>query len=86
MTMTIKLSPDMEQQLRQRSAARGEPASVLIREALAEYLVAYPVDEASAYALGVGLFGRHYASPDLASQRKAALAEVWTARNAARKR
>ncbi len=85
MTMTIKLAPEMEQQLRRRSAALGRPASVLIREALAMYLEAGVPAETSAYALGAGVFGRHRAAADLAEQRKKHVADAWAEKHAARR-
>lgn len=85
MTMTIKLAPDMEQRLRQRSAALGQPASVLIREALAAYLDSEAPAEMSAYALGAELFGRHRGAPDLAGNRKAHLADVLADKQRARR-
>lgn len=84
MTMTIKLAPEMEQRLRQRSRRLGKPASVLIREALAAYLESHPADEQSAYALGADLFGRHRGAADLASSRKHALIDAWTAKHMTR--
>jgi hypothetical protein len=83
--MTIKLAPDMEQQLRQRSAALGLPASALIREALANYLSTNAPPRASAYELGADLFGRHRGDPDLATTRKAVLADIWAKKHAARR-
>jgi plasmid stability protein len=77
MTMTIKLAPEMEGQLRQRSAALGKPASALIREALAAYLASAEAEPPSAYALGAGLFGKYSGPAGLATRRKAAAAEVW---------
>ncbi len=85
MTMTIKLAPDMEQQLRRRSVALGRPASALIREALALYLAANAPAETSAYALGAGLFGRHCGAADLAGQRKKHIADAWAEKHAARR-
>jgi hypothetical protein len=38
----------------------------------------------SPYELGQGLFGRHQGNPDLASQRKALLADAWAAKHARR--
>ena len=38
----------------------------------------------SAHALGADLFGRHRGAPNLAQQRKAALAEVWEEKHARR--
>jgi predicted DNA-binding protein len=85
MTMTIKLAPDMEQRLRQRSVALGQPASALIREALAAYLAADVPAQMSAYALGADLFGRHRGAPDLADNRKAHLVDVLTEQHRARR-
>lgn len=85
MTMTIKLAPDMEQRLRQRSAALGQPASVLIREALATYLANEVPEEMSAYALGADVFGRHRGAPDLAENRKAHLADVLAEKHRSRR-
>ncbi|NRF69405.1 ribbon-helix-helix protein, CopG family [Aquincola sp. S2] len=72
MRVTVKLAPEMEQQLRRLSDAQGRPASVLIREALAAYLGDPGPERASAYVLGEGLFGKHRGPPDLAARRKAA--------------
>ncbi len=85
MTMTIKLAPEMEQQLRRRSVALGRPASALIREALARYLEASMPAETSAYALGIEAFGRHRGPADLAEQRKKHIADVWAEKHAARR-
>lgn len=82
MTMTLKLPPEMEQQLRRRSAALGKPASALIQEALAAYLTSNAPAEASAYALGADLFGRHCGNADLAQSRKARVAEIWAEKHA----
>jgi predicted transcriptional regulator len=85
MTMTIKLAPEMEQQLRRRSAALGLPASALIREALALYLEAKAPAETSAYALGAGVFGRHRGPADLAEQRRKLVADAWSEKHASRR-
>jgi len=85
MTMTIKLAPEMELQLRRRSAALGKPASALIREALTMYLSASPPPETSAYALGADLFGRHRGPADLAEHRKRRLADAWVEKHASRR-
>lgn len=84
MTMTIKLAPQMEQQLRQRSAALGLPASMLIREALAAYFASTTPAEASAYSLGADLFGRHRGAADLAETRKMQLTNTWADKHARR--
>lgn len=84
MTMTVKLAATMEQDLRQRSAALGRPASELIREALQAYLSIEPPKRLSAYAAGEGLFGRHHGPADLASTRKRAAADVWADKHSKR--
>ena len=85
MTMTIKLAPEMEQQLRRRSAALGKPASALIREALAIYLASPAGTETSAYALGADLFDRHHGAADLAETRKAQVTAAWADKHKARR-
>lgn len=55
MTLTVKLEPALERTLAQRSAERGVPKSVVVKEALVEYLAREP---ASAYETGKDLFGR----------------------------
>ena len=74
--MTIKLAPELEQTLRQRSAALGRPASALIREALQSWLDAVPAPQASPYALGESIFGRHKGPADLAETRKTGFADT----------
>ena len=77
MTMTVKLTPELESGLRRYAAASGVSASEVIREAVRQYLVNVPAAQPSAFALGAGLFGRHGGPADLASTRKAAVAEIW---------
>lgn len=84
MTMTVKLDAQMEQRLRQRSAALGRPAGDIIREALQAWLAQTPDAAPSAFALGSGLFGRHGGAPDLASSRKRAVADAWAGKHAQR--
>ena len=84
MTMTVKLDAALEQRLRNRSAALGRPASELIREALQAWLAATPEPDTSAHALGSDLFGRHSGTPTLATRRKQAVADIWSARQRAR--
>ena len=76
--MTVKLTPDLEAQLRQRALRSGRSASELMRVALAAYLAQ---DEAaparSAYELGADLFGRHAGPRTLSAQRKQELARIW---------
>ncbi|MDQ2780361.1 MAG: ribbon-helix-helix domain-containing protein [Pseudomonadota bacterium] len=78
MTMTVKLPVPLESGLRRYADAAGVPASVVIREAVAQYLAQAPALPQSAHALGADLFGRYSGPPELASRRKAAAADVWT--------
>jgi hypothetical protein len=55
MTLTVKLEPVLERTLARRSAERGVPKSVVVKEALVEYLAREPT---SAYEAGKDLFGR----------------------------
>lgn len=86
MTMTVKLDPKMERELRRRSAALGVPASAMIREALAQWLESNRAPEPSAFELGEDLFGRHEGSGNLATDRKEIFAEVVAERHVARQR
>jgi plasmid stability protein len=87
MTITVKLDPKLEQQLRQRAAGTGRSASDVIRAALVAYLnQAEPAEATSAYALGRDLFGRFGADVDLAQERKRRLEETWSAKHDARDR
>ena len=81
MTMSVKLGGELEQKLRQCSAALRKPASTLIREALASYLAGNALEETSAYALGTDLFGRHRGRADLAERRKSLAAEEWAVKH-----
>lgn len=85
MTMSFKLDAALEQRLRQHSLVLGLPVSQIIREALQAWLDDTPQVPASAFALGRDLFGRHAGPVDLASHRKQAAAEVWEAKDAARR-
>ena len=86
MTLTVKLDPQLEQLLRQRSAALGRTASDVVRTALEAYLAEPPAARLapSPYELGAALFGRHRGAADLAGTRKAALAELWSEKAARR--
>lgn len=74
--MTIKLDPEQERAIRQRSAALGVPASVVIREALSAWLESSEALERSAFELGEDLFGRHEGPGDLSENRRSAYADV----------
>jgi predicted transcriptional regulator len=85
MTVTIKLDTALEERLRQRAASTGRSTSDVVRAALHEYLSEADRElPRSAYELGKGLFGRHQGSADLASHRKALLAEDWADKRARR--
>lgn len=86
MTVTVKLDPLLEEQLRRRAAMAGCSTSEVIRSALRSYL-ATPESAAapSPFSLGQGLFGRHHGDPGLAQSRKRQLAEVWADKHAGRR-
>ena len=86
MTVTVKLDALLEEQLRQRAAASGATTSDVIRQALLAYL-STPASAAapSAHALGAGLFGRFRGAPELATRRKAMLADAWADKHRARR-
>ena len=83
MTITTKLPPSLEQSLRQRCVQEGRNISDIIRDALTAYLAQTP-SSASAWSLGEDLFGRYSGPVDLAENRKAALLDVWTDKQAQR--
>jgi len=85
MTVTVKLEPLLEEQLRQRAQSTGRNTSDVVRAALQAYLAQpEPQPPRSAYELGADLFGRHTGPTDLAARRKRAAADVWSARHARR--
>ena len=84
MTMTIKLDPEQERAIRQRSVALGLPASAVIREALAAWLEANADLERSAFELGKDLFGRHEGPGDLSEDRRSIYADIAAERQASR--
>ena len=86
MTVTVKLDATLEERLRQRAAASGATTSDVIRQALLSFLDTPDSGVApSAHALGAGLFGRHRGAPELATRRKALLADAWAAKHHARR-
>ena len=83
MTLTVKLDPVMEQALARRSAERGVPKSVVVKQALAEFLSREPV---SAYEAGKGLFGRHGSGErELSVRRRERYAELIDAKHSRRR-
>jgi hypothetical protein len=80
MTATVKLPESLEAALRQRCAQEGRSLSEVIRDAVAAYLAREPELD-SPWVLGQSLFGRYEGTADLAAERKAMLAEVWTERH-----
>ncbi len=86
MAVSVKLDPPLEEQLRRRAAATQSSTSEVLRRALREYLAAEPRSAAqpSAHVLGNDLFGRFKGAPDLARQRKQALADIWASKHKAK--
>lgn len=83
MTLTVKLSPAMEQALARRSAERGVPKSAVVKQALAEYLARAPL---SAHEAGKDLFGRHGSGErDLSLRRRERYAELIDAKHRRRR-
>ena len=83
MTLTVKLSREMEQTLARRSAESGVPKSVVVKQALAEYLAKVPV---SAYEAGKDLFGRYDSGErDLSVRRRERYAELIDAKHRRRR-
>ena len=77
MTTTVKLPPELEHKLRQRSTQEGRSISELMRDALSAYLQNVPPPRASAFSLGADLFGRHAGPADLSAERRRHLADAW---------
>ena len=85
MTATVKLDAQLEERLRRHAAASGCTTSDVIRAALVAYLdVQGQPRGRSPYELGADLFGRFAGSPDLATQRKRDLADLWADKHARR--
>lgn len=84
MTITVKFPAGLEADLRRYAEARGTATSLVVREAVAQYLLLAQADAAppSAAALGADLFGRYSGPADLASQRRAAAADTWAEKHA----
>ena len=84
MTMTVKFPLELESGLRRYAQSSGVAASVVIREAVAQYLAQVPAAPRSAHELGADLCGRHHGPADLAAHRKDALAALWADKQSAR--
>lgn len=86
MTITVKFPAPLEADLRRYAEAQGTATSLVVREAVAQYLLRAATDAPppSAAALGDDLFGRYGGPADLASRRKAAVADAWGDKHAAR--
>ena len=82
--MTVKFPSELESGLRRYAQSSGVAASVVIREAVAQYLAQAPAPPRSAHDLGADLFGRHRGPVDLAARRKEALTALWADKQAAR--
>jgi Arc/MetJ-type ribon-helix-helix transcriptional regulator len=85
MTVTVKLPIQLEQSLRERSAALGMSASALIRDALQQYLDTTVPQSRSPFALGQDLFGKHGGPSSLAASRKKHVVDVWVDKQARRR-
>lgn len=85
MTITVKFPAVLEADLRRHAEALGTPTSLVVREAVAQYLLRAQAGAVapSAAALGDDLFGRYSGPASLASQRKAAVADAWGAKHTA---
>ena len=84
MTMTVKFPLELESGLRRYAQSSGVSASVVIREAVAQYLAQVPAAPRSAHELGADLFGLHHGPADLAARRKEALAALWADKQSVR--
>jgi len=83
MTLTVKLDRELEKALALRSDERGVPKSVVVKQALAEYLAKEP---ASAFDAGKDLFGRHGSGEkDLSVRRRGRYAELVDAKRRRRR-
>lgn len=83
MTLTVKLDPELERALARRSAERGVPKSVVVKEALVAHLAQEP---AAAYAAGKDLFGRHGSGDsNLSVKRRELFAEIVDAKRRRRR-
>jgi hypothetical protein len=85
MTITVKFPAALEADLRRHAETHGVATSLVVREAVAQYLHQAQASgpAPSAEVLGADLFGRYGGPADLATQRKAALAEVLGAKHTA---
>jgi len=82
MTITIRLPPKLEADLRLHLDKRGAGLSAFVREAIADKLERQPAATSSAYELGKDLFGRHGSGRrDHSSRRKPILDEMLRAKH-----
>jgi hypothetical protein len=58
MTLTIRLDPELEQQLARASAQSGVPKSQIVKQGLREYLARLATPRKTPYELGKDLFGK----------------------------
>jgi hypothetical protein len=83
MTITVRLSKDLELRLRGRLEGRGVPISDYVRDAIAEKLDREAARPPTPYEAGKDLFGRHASGrSDLSSNRKTLLRELLRAKRA----
>jgi predicted DNA-binding protein len=72
LTISIRLDPETEDELRRRLDAQGEPLSRFVREAIREKLARNEAQDTH-YALGESLFGRFQSGETDRSVRRKAL-------------
>ena len=77
MTVTVKFPVSLESDLRRFAATTGVATSVVIRDAVLQYLLQAPKNSPGAYGLGADLFGRYSGPESLATERKADAADAW---------
>ena len=77
MTVTVKLDAALARVLDIHCASVGRIANDVINDALKRHLEQAHLPASSAYELGSDLFGKHAGPKDLASKRKARMAQAW---------
>ena len=83
MTLTVKLEPALELALARRCKQGGAPKSIVVKQALSEFLAKEPL---SAYEAGKELFGRHGSGAgDLSARRREYYAEMVDAKRSRRR-
>ena len=87
MTITVRLPPEVEVDLRARLDRSRAELSEFVREAIAEKLQREPTTKLTAYEMGKHLFGKHGSGrDDLSTNRKAILDEILRTKHHRRRR